>query len=134
MEEKIIEYQRTLEWIARQYKLPEKFNKEEIDEFLSKLSSLESIWGLCGRDLTKLDLSEFDEVFLRKLAFNEDTIFPNDFHLDYQKIMDEGKHPGLDIDRLHDQGINGTRVNIAIIDKPILENHNDLEIILRNIF
>jgi subtilisin family serine protease len=46
---------------------------------------------------------------------------PSDF--DWQKIMESGKDPGLGIRALHDQGITGKGINIAIIDQPLIIDH-----------
>jgi subtilisin family serine protease len=46
---------------------------------------------------------------------------PRDF--DWQKIMDMGKNPGLGIRALHEKGITGQGVGIAIIDQTLLVDH-----------
>ncbi|HSL42215.1 MAG TPA: S8/S53 family peptidase [Anaerolineales bacterium] len=46
---------------------------------------------------------------------------PADF--DWQQIMEIGKDPGLGIRTLHDQGITGQNVGIAIIDQTLLVDH-----------
>jgi len=46
---------------------------------------------------------------------------PTDF--DRQKIMEISKDPGLGIRKLHDQGITGNGVGIAIIDQTLLVDH-----------
>jgi hypothetical protein len=42
---------------------------------------------------------------------------------DWKKIMEIGKDPGLGIRALHEQGITGKGVNIAIIDQPLIIDH-----------
>ncbi|MFT3890743.1 MAG: S8 family serine peptidase [Anaerolineales bacterium] len=42
---------------------------------------------------------------------------------DWSKIMENGKDPGLGVRNLHQQGITGKGVNIAIIDQPLLLEH-----------
>jgi len=46
---------------------------------------------------------------------------PADFN--WQKIMETGKDPGLGVRALHDQGITGKGVGIAIIDQTLLVDH-----------
>lgn len=44
---------------------------------------------------------------------------------DWQKIMELGKNPGLNVRSLHAQGITGRGVGIAIIDQPLLVDHQE---------
>jgi hypothetical protein len=44
---------------------------------------------------------------------------------DPQQIMEIGKNPGLGLRRLHAQGITGQGVSIAIIDMPLLTDHQE---------
>jgi len=44
---------------------------------------------------------------------------------DWQRILDLGKDPGLGIRALHQQGITGKGIGIAIIDQPLLVNHQE---------
>ena len=119
------EYIKTLEWIASRYELPVELNDATINDFVSKMVSLESIWGLCGKDISELDFAKVSEEQFLRLAFNEYTKFPNSFKIDYKRILEESKKPGLGISELHARGINGSGVNVAVIDKPILETHDE---------
>jgi len=42
---------------------------------------------------------------------------------DPQAILELGKNPGLDVRSLHQQGITGKGISIAIIDQPLLVDH-----------
>jgi hypothetical protein len=44
---------------------------------------------------------------------------------DPQKLLEEGKNPGLGIRSLHEQGINGEGIGIAILDQPLLLGHEE---------
>ncbi|HMB23472.1 MAG: S8 family serine peptidase [Chloroflexota bacterium] len=44
---------------------------------------------------------------------------------DWQKIMEIGKDPGLRIRTLHNQGVTGKGIGIAIIDQPLLTGHQE---------
>jgi subtilisin family serine protease len=46
---------------------------------------------------------------------------PKDF--DPIELLENGKNPGLGIRKLHELGLNGKGVDIAIIDQPTLPNH-----------
>jgi hypothetical protein len=81
---------------------------------------------LRSSDLTKLDLS-ISEGDLLYADFDSKTQWPvpdkmpADF--DWQTILEVGKDPGLGIRGLHDQGITGAGVGIAIIDNTLLVDH-----------
>lgn len=81
---------------------------------------------LRSSDLTKLDLSKSKDdllfaIFDSKTQWPAPDKMPGDF--DWQKIMETGKDPGLGVRALHDQGINGKDVGIAIIDQTLLVDH-----------
>jgi hypothetical protein len=44
---------------------------------------------------------------------------------DWQRIMELGKNPGLGVRNLHTKGITGRGVGIAIIDQPLLVDHQE---------
>jgi hypothetical protein len=81
---------------------------------------------LRSSDLTKLDLSKSRDDLLHadfdsKTKWPSAEKMPTDF--DWQTIIEIGKDPGLGIRELHQQGIDGTGVAIAIIDQPLLVDH-----------
>jgi hypothetical protein len=88
----------------------------------------EEMWqvDLRSSDLTKLDLSKSKEDLLfadfdSQTKWPASDKMPADF--DWQKIMETGKDPGLGLRALHDQGINGKNIGIAIIDQTLLVDH-----------
>jgi len=81
---------------------------------------------LRSSDLTKLDLSKSKDNLLyadfdSKTQWPIANKMPADF--DWQKIMELGKDPGLGIRTLHEEGITGKGVGIAIIDQTLLVDH-----------
>jgi hypothetical protein len=83
---------------------------------------------LRSQDLTKLDMTgsltdlmyaDFDS----KTQWPVPAMMPTGF--DPQKIMEIGKDPGLGIRTLHDQGITGNGIGIAIIDQPMIVDHQE---------
>lgn len=54
--------------------------------------------------------------------FNQNTVFEGNEAL-AAKILENGKDPGLHVRRLHEQGITGENVTVAIIDQPLLTGH-----------
>lgn len=104
-------------WTIPAPSVPPKYNPNRNDLWQVDLRSA---------DLTRLDLSHS----LSDLLFaNFDTQtkwpvaekMPADF--DWQRILDLGKKPGLGIRSLHDMGIDGRNVGIAIIDLPMIVDH-----------
>ena len=120
------EYIKTLERITSRYDLPNELTDTALNNLVSASGSLPSIWGLCGRDVSALDFKAVSGETFIKLAFNEYTVFPADFMIDYKRILEESKKPGLGVSEIHKRGINGNGVNVAVIDKPILETHQEL--------
>jgi subtilisin family serine protease len=84
-------------------------------------------------DLRSFDLSQLDLTYslndLMYADFDSRTKWPaadkmpGDF--DWQRIMEIGKNPGLGIRRLHAQGITGYGVGLAIIDQPLIVDHQE---------
>jgi hypothetical protein len=80
------------------------------------------------RDLSALDLrASLNDLLYAD--FDEGTIWPTTEKMppgfDRQQIMDLGKNPGLGIRKLHEQGITGRGVGIAIIDQALLVEHQE---------
>ena len=81
---------------------------------------------LRSANLTELDLSKSKNDLLyadfdSKTRWPSSDKMPADF--DWQKIREIGKDPGLGIRALHNQGIDGKGVGIAIIDQTLLVDH-----------
>lgn len=82
-----------------------------------------------GYDIRSTDLSESDLSNeynkLIQATFDSKTIWPDKLPVDInpEKIMEQYKNPGLNIRSLHEKGITGKGVGIAIIDQPLLVDH-----------
>jgi len=82
-----------------------------------------------GFDLRSYDVSRFSltdrRVELKKVSFDSYTKWPekipNGFNPD--RIMELGMNPGLGIRQLHEEGVTGEGVSIAIIDQPLNIEH-----------
>ena len=76
-------------------------------------------------DFTNYTADELADV----LSFDSKTILPpatklpKNFHP--KKILENGKKPGLHIKRLHEKGIDGRGVSVAIIDQNLLTDHQE---------
>lgn len=79
---------------------------------------------LRGYDLSGLDLSDrlYDLSFAE---FDSRTIWPEKMPDSFkpEEIMEVSKNPGLNVHALHNRGIDGRGVGIAIIDQCLLTNH-----------
>jgi hypothetical protein len=93
---------------------PSSGNPFQIDYRSSNLSKLDLNQSLGG-----LLYSNFDT----KTVWLQPGKLPVGF--DPQKIMEMGKDPGLGIRQLHTQGITGAGAAIAIIDQPMLVDHQE---------
>ncbi|MCL2050185.1 MAG: S8 family peptidase [Lachnospiraceae bacterium] len=88
-------------------------------------------------DLRSYDISGFDltqyEAELEYAVFDKETKWPQSLPESFNPalIMELGKDPGLGIKSLHQQGITGKGISIAIIDEPLLTNHNEIKDNLR---
>jgi len=79
-------------------------------------------------NLSRLDLREAG-VSLEHAIFDDRTIWPAPDRLpkdfDRRRTMELGKNPGLGVRSLHAQGITGRGVGIAIVDSPLLTEHQE---------
>jgi len=90
------------------------------------LKKFDPFWGFAGVSLANLDLRGHRKL-LDTMPFDSQTIWPEPNKMpegfDPAALLEEGKNPGLGIRRLHEQGIDGRGVSIAIIDQPLLKDH-----------
>lgn len=90
----------------------------------------DEIWqvDLRSYDLSALDLRDAsNDLFYAN--FDSRTLWPPDDRMhpgfDPEQILELGKNPGLGLRRLHAQGITGRGTGIAIIDLPLLTEHQE---------
>lgn len=81
---------------------------------------------LRGYDVSGLDFTE-KKALLDRITFDSSTDFPENLPDGFspEEIMEIGKNPGLGIRALHDRGITGEGVNIAIIDQALNPEHEE---------
>jgi subtilisin family serine protease len=87
---------------------------------------------LRSTDLSELDLSQSRDDLMYAI-FDSKTTWPENMpaDFDWQAIMETGKNPGLGVRSLHERGITGKGVGIAIIDQPLLVEHQEYATQLR---
>ena len=92
------------------------------------LAKFDSFWGFAGVSLAGLDLRE-QKATLEKMPFDSRTQWPPRDRLpegfDPARRLEESKGPGLGVAGLHAQGLDGHGVGIAIIDQPLLRDHQE---------
>lgn len=93
----------------------------EYDEANSRAPKID----LRGYDLRDLIIGDDRAKDLENSIFNTNTKWPDDMPPSFnpEKAIELGKDPGLRIKELHNKGITGKSVSIAIIDQPLLIEH-----------
>jgi len=78
------------------------------------------------KDLSKINLGRKCD-FIKTLTFNKETIWPKSSRMpkrcDPDELLTKAMNPGLGVRKLHEQGITGKGVNVAIIDQPMYLDH-----------
>jgi len=105
------------------YSEPPKYDPNSTDTWQMDLRSA---------DLSHLDLSQSGND-LMYATFDSKTIWPENIpaDFDWRAIMEIGKNPGLGVGKLHEQGITGKGIGIAIIDQPLVVEHQEYATQLR---
>ena len=103
-------------------------DRQRVLRSMADFAQFNSLWGCAGVSLARLDL-RVQKATLEKLPFDSLTLWPPRDKLpdgfDPLRRLEEGKCPGLGIRGLHAQGIDGHGVGIAIIDQPLLKEHEE---------
>ncbi len=84
--------------------------------------------NFAGRDIRDIDLSEEADL-LHTVTFDTSTRWPDESlmprGISVEKLLEESKYLGLGLDRLHESGLTGSGVSVAIINYPILTGHEE---------
>ncbi|UCE47255.1 MAG: S8/S53 family peptidase, partial [Phycisphaerales bacterium] len=106
-------------WRRGEKKSLPKYNPDSTDPFQVDLRSY---------DLSKLDLRDSIED-LMYADFDHGTVWPTADRMpegfDRERIMELGKNPGLGVRKVHERGITGRGIGIAIVDQPLLTKHQE---------
>jgi serine protease AprX len=78
------------------------------------------------KDLSKLDLSARPGL-PATLWFNEKTVWPAAMPVDVKELLASGMNPALGVRKLHQDGLTGKGVNVAIIDQPLFQDHPEFK-------
>jgi hypothetical protein len=92
------------------------------------LAKIDPFEGLAGVSLVRLDLRDRAD-FLEGMNYDTQTEWPGGDKmpagLDPAKVLETARNPGLGIRALHERGIDGSGVAVAIIDQPLLLAHTE---------
>jgi len=107
---------------------PINYNRGSLDELpvYNKDSGQPFQVDLRSTDVSNLDFSDKKED-LMNADFDSKTKWPHSLPKEFntETIMDYGKDPGLNLNKLHEKGITGKGVGIAIIDQVLLTDHDE---------
>ena len=102
-------------------------NSEKIEYNQKQKTPVSRFEDFRGKDLSEQNFSNVSVDVLITANFDTETIWPGKENLpkDFspEKLLEESKNPGLGIKELHEQGINGQGVVVAIIDQKLDINH-----------
>ncbi len=81
---------------------------------------------LRGADLRDMDLTDMEDI-LFSADFDTKTQWPDALpeSFDPERLLELGKDPGLGLRALHERGITGKGVGVAIIDQTLLVEHRE---------
>ncbi len=101
---------------------------EEIKTISDLKKINDKIFGyrLTNLDLSRLNLTKELNILLNS-TYNQHTKFPNQMPVNFNfvNIFEDGKNAGLEIRKLQKSGYTGQGINIAIIDQPLVLDHNE---------
>jgi serine protease AprX len=90
------------------------------------ITSVKAFDDVRWKDMSKLDLSA-RKGLVATLTFNQKTVWPEPAKMppddEPERVLKEAMNPGLGVRKLHQQGITGKGVNVAIIDQPLYLDH-----------
>ncbi|KAJ48930.1 hypothetical protein BD780_000369 [Clostridium tetanomorphum] len=107
---------------------PVDYKRGKLKELPTYEENSNKMWQV---DLRSCDLYELDiKNNLKDLMhadFDSKTKWPSDLPKGFDKnaIMEYGKNPGLNLRKLHEKGITGKGVSMAIIDQTLLTDHEE---------
>ena len=95
-------------------------------KFLGDAKNFNGYLDLRYSDLSDVNLSQNSEQ-LSNCFFSNHTKWPEKMTKEYKPdtILEFGKNQGLGIKKLNNEGIDGSGINIAIIDQPLLVDHEE---------
>lgn len=116
----------TIEFTIDKYPKYLHFNRGNVTELPININNKTWRVDLRSYDLSELDLRDkYDD--LKYASFDTNTIWSDNMPANFipDEIMDLGKNPGLGLSDIHNEGITGKGISVAIIDQPLPINHTE---------
>jgi serine protease AprX len=86
---------------------------------------IESYQNVCSQNLMKY--GELGEDLIKTLTFDQFTIWSASDQPIAQTILEQGKNPGMGVRELHEEGISGKGITVAIIDQHMNLDHPEFQ-------
>lgn len=103
-----------------------KITDNDVEEMIKGVQSNNILRdGLCGTDLREFDLTGLSVRMFKKLSFDENTIFSNEQLEKFKpyRLLESAKTASNSVEKLHNMGLTGNGIKIAIIDSNIDINY-----------
>jgi len=92
----------------------------KVDDVQTKTLQNQWLLSVAGFDASGYDLSEYPSDMFSYTSLTKWGKKPKGFNP--EKVLEEGKNPGLGLRALHQLGLDGTGMNMAIIDAPLMSH------------
>ena len=97
------------------------------DNYFENATNIEEIWGFTSKNFSDKDFSNVSLSVLANQSYDLSTKWPEKNKLPIgfhpEEWLEAGRDPGLDVRKLHQTGITGKGVTVAMLDKPINPDH-----------
>ncbi|HBY20125.1 MAG: hypothetical protein A2Y24_03045 [Clostridiales bacterium GWE2_32_10] len=107
--------------ILTRYDLPKKIDRTRAENFINYecKNEIERVWQLAFRDLREHDLSDISTDLFAKLTFSYDAVLndKDSERIHIQNLIELARKNGFGIDELHEAGVYGKGMHIAVIDQ-----------------
>lgn len=113
--ERYDKYEDWVKWAHEELpEIPKVITEEWLREQLLNRQSPFRNWGFCFEDLSNYEFEDnIDNSIIRKVPFSTKTIFPKKHPFHFNESM---FHTFNEVKKLHELGIDGSGVNVAVID------------------
>lgn len=92
----------------------------------AKTPDANGFYNFLRADLRNLNVEELHSDWRDHMMFDSLTKWPENFQqFDPEEVLEINKTPGYHIEQVHEAGITGKNINIAVIGPSILENHEE---------
>jgi hypothetical protein len=123
LKDKFLKDKQVASYLQKTYELPV-FEEDFPSPTKLRLNQVD----LQGKDLSELDIHDrskdlFHAYFDTTTKWPSKDKMPKDYNP--KEILDMGKDPGLEVRKLHKQGITGKNIGIAILDVPLKNKHEE---------